>query len=68
MAHPFPSTECERGETDDEGIERDSGDSEDELDRSANFTMADALQVSGGQTGVLQVSRPEVGVAVNLEG
>ncbi|XP_071539533.1 protein spire homolog 1 isoform X2 [Panulirus ornatus] len=39
------SAECERGETDDEGIERDSGDSEDELDRSANFTMADALQV-----------------------
>ncbi|XP_042893935.1 protein spire-like isoform X2 [Penaeus japonicus] len=39
------SAECERGETDDEGIERDSGDSEDELDRGANFTMADALQV-----------------------
>ncbi|ROT83971.1 putative spire, partial [Penaeus vannamei] len=37
--------QCERGETDDEGIERDSGDSEDELDRAANFTMADALQV-----------------------
>ncbi|XP_050690723.1 protein spire-like [Eriocheir sinensis] len=42
-------TECERGETDDEGIERDSGDSEDELDRSANFTMADALQVCEGR-------------------
>ncbi|XP_069175377.1 protein spire homolog 1 isoform X2 [Procambarus clarkii] len=38
-------SECERGETDDEGIERDSGDSEDELDHSANFTMAEALQV-----------------------
>ncbi|XP_042239909.1 protein spire homolog 1-like [Homarus americanus] len=33
------------GGTDDEGIERDSGDSEDEMDRSANFTMAEALQV-----------------------
>ncbi|XP_063850989.1 protein spire homolog 1-like isoform X3 [Scylla paramamosain] len=43
-------TECEeRGETDDEGIERDSGDSEDELDRSANFTMAEALQVCEGR-------------------
>ncbi|XP_069995674.1 protein spire isoform X4 [Penaeus vannamei] len=41
----FKRSECERGETDDEGIERDSGDSEDELDRAANFTMADALQV-----------------------
>ncbi|XP_064103913.1 protein spire homolog 1-like isoform X4 [Macrobrachium nipponense] len=39
------SAECERGETDDEGIERDSGDSEDEMDRSANFTMLEALQV-----------------------
>ena len=49
----FPPSECEeRGETDDEGIERDSGDSEDELDRSANFTMAEALQVSGGKAGV----------------
>ncbi|XP_066937483.1 protein spire homolog 1 isoform X3 [Macrobrachium rosenbergii] len=38
-------SECERGETDDEGIERDSGDSEDEMDRSANFTMLEALQV-----------------------
>ncbi|XP_069949747.1 protein spire homolog 1 isoform X2 [Cherax quadricarinatus] len=38
-------SECERGETDDEGIERDSGDSEDEMDHSANFTMSEALQV-----------------------
>ncbi|XP_076057632.1 protein spire homolog 1-like isoform X2 [Oratosquilla oratoria] len=37
--------ECERVETDDEGIERDSGDSEDEFDRTSNFTLDDALQI-----------------------
>ncbi|CAL4084507.1 unnamed protein product, partial [Meganyctiphanes norvegica] len=51
------SAECERGETDDEGIERDSGDSEDELDRHSSFGLHDAMDLcmaritKSGETG-----------------